>query len=305
MRELGPFRGTIVAVWRVLRCNPLSPGGIDPLEARRLFRSGGTEHPRPAPARRTDAPTRRHCPHLHAIPEAIVKVFYDVFGNWGVAIILLTFTVRLAILPLSLKQIRSMRALQELQPELKAIQDEVQGRQAAPAAGDDEVLPGERDQSARLLLPPAPAAAGLLRPLRDAPERQLPERRRASANTGFLFIDNITQPPETTAIAIVLVVLFVGTQLLAGLAMSVRGQLEGPQRFIVFGLPFAFAPFVFQFPTGLAIYWITTNVWTFGQQQVVGHFIPPPEKKTPEEIAAGKPPPPPPKKKKKRSGKRR
>jgi putative membrane protein insertion efficiency factor len=38
VRELGPLRGTIVAVWRVLRCNPLSPGGLDPLEDRRLFR---------------------------------------------------------------------------------------------------------------------------------------------------------------------------------------------------------------------------------------------------------------------------
>lgn len=39
VRELGPFRGTILALWRVLRCNPLSSGGLDPLENRRLFRS--------------------------------------------------------------------------------------------------------------------------------------------------------------------------------------------------------------------------------------------------------------------------
>lgn len=39
VRELGPIRGTILAVWRVLRCNPMSSGGIDPLENRRLFRS--------------------------------------------------------------------------------------------------------------------------------------------------------------------------------------------------------------------------------------------------------------------------
>ena len=37
--ELGLFRGSIVAFWRLLRCNPFSPGGIDPLESRRLFRS--------------------------------------------------------------------------------------------------------------------------------------------------------------------------------------------------------------------------------------------------------------------------
>lgn len=38
IRTLGPARGFIVAAWRVLRCNPLSPGGLDPLENRRLFR---------------------------------------------------------------------------------------------------------------------------------------------------------------------------------------------------------------------------------------------------------------------------
>lgn len=35
--ELGAVRGTILAVWRVLRCNPLSTGGIDPVSERRLF----------------------------------------------------------------------------------------------------------------------------------------------------------------------------------------------------------------------------------------------------------------------------
>jgi uncharacterized protein len=39
VRELGPLRGSIVAGWRLLRCNPLSDGGIDDLDDRRLFRS--------------------------------------------------------------------------------------------------------------------------------------------------------------------------------------------------------------------------------------------------------------------------
>ncbi len=38
IRELGPIRGLVVAVWRVLRCNPFSHGGYDPVSARRLFR---------------------------------------------------------------------------------------------------------------------------------------------------------------------------------------------------------------------------------------------------------------------------
>lgn len=43
VRELGPLRGSIVAGWRLLRCNPLSDGGIDDLADRRLFR----EHKHP------------------------------------------------------------------------------------------------------------------------------------------------------------------------------------------------------------------------------------------------------------------
>ena len=43
VRELGAARGTIVALWRLVRCNPFSPGGMDPLESRRLFRSEGAE----------------------------------------------------------------------------------------------------------------------------------------------------------------------------------------------------------------------------------------------------------------------
>jgi putative membrane protein insertion efficiency factor len=38
IRELGPARGLILAAWRVLRCNPLSNGGIDEVASRRLFR---------------------------------------------------------------------------------------------------------------------------------------------------------------------------------------------------------------------------------------------------------------------------
>jgi uncharacterized protein len=44
IRELGPLRGSIVAGWRLLRCNPLSDGGIDDLEDRTLFRDHTQPH---------------------------------------------------------------------------------------------------------------------------------------------------------------------------------------------------------------------------------------------------------------------
>jgi len=53
IRELGPIRGSILAGWRLLRCNPFSHGGVDELSDRRLFRGTPTrserEHADPLP----------------------------------------------------------------------------------------------------------------------------------------------------------------------------------------------------------------------------------------------------------------
>ncbi len=38
VRDYGILRGLVLAAWRLLRCNPLSPGGLDPVSAQRLFR---------------------------------------------------------------------------------------------------------------------------------------------------------------------------------------------------------------------------------------------------------------------------
>jgi uncharacterized protein len=38
VRSFGPFRGTVLAVWRLLRCNPFSHGGHDPVSSQRVFR---------------------------------------------------------------------------------------------------------------------------------------------------------------------------------------------------------------------------------------------------------------------------
>ena len=54
------------------------------------------------------------------------------------------------------------------------------------------------------------------------------------------------------------------------------------QRKLMIGLPFVFVPFIIGFPAGLVLYWITTNIWTIGQQFVIKKVIPPPETATPE-----------------------
>ena len=95
---------------------------------------------------------------------------------------------------------------------------------------------------------------------------------------------------------IVMLVLYAGTSVIAGLIMTGTSASK-QQRMLSLGLPLLFTPFIISFPSGVLVYWITTNVWTMGQQAVVKIFFPPPPLPTPEEIKASKPPPPPPKKK--------
>ena len=85
-----------------------------------------------------------------------------------------------------------------------------------------------------------------------------------------------------------------GTQLAAS---AVTGFSADPtQRRIMFALPFVFTVFIINFQAGLIVYWITTNMWTIGQQLVVKKLYPQarcrraPEGRAKAKTARGKPP---------------
>ena len=79
---------------------------------------------------------------------------------------------------------------------------------------------------------------------------------------------------------IALLVLYVGTQLISGLVMAVTADKS--QRTMMMVLPFIFVPFIISFPAGLVLYWITTNVWTIGQQYAIKQVIRRPRCRRPE-----------------------
>jgi YidC/Oxa1 family membrane protein insertase len=233
------------------------------------------------------------------VADAVITFLHDDVGLiWGLSIVGLTFITRLVILPLSLKQIRSMRHLQQHAPELKALQEKYKGdkerlqREMMSFYRENQINPLASCWPLLLQLPVFLALYQLLNS--DTFKQQVLD----NPPEGFLFIPNLTEKATGVELAI-LIVLFIGTQMGAGLVMSSRVQ-DRNQKLIMFGLPFIFAPFVATFPAGLAVYWISTNFWTLGQQWVVMTFWPPPPLPTQDEIAAKKPPPPPPRKKKRR-----
>ncbi len=233
------------------------------------------------------------------IAESVLKFFHENVGlSWGFAIVGLTFVTRIVILPLSLKQIRSMRHLQQHAPELKALQDKYKGdkerlqREMMAFYRENKINPLASCWPLLLQLPVFLALYQLLNS--DTFKADV----LADPPIGFLFVENLTEKAGGAEL-VILIALFIATQLGAGLVMSARIQ-DRNQKIIMFALPVVFAPFIATQPAGLAIYWISTNVWTLGQQFVVQTFWPAPDPPTKEEVEARKPPPPPPRKRKKR-----
>jgi YidC/Oxa1 family membrane protein insertase len=214
-----------------------------------------------------------------------------VTGSWGVAIILMTFTVRIFILPLTFKGVKSMQRLQTLQPAIKAIQERYKDDKQRM---NQEVMAFyQREKVNPLsscfpLLLQIPFFIALFSLLRSATFKA-----DIAGNPSFLAIDNLSKPITEPVLLGVVIVLYVGTQLAASAVTAISA--DPTQRRIMFALPFVFVIFIINFPAGLIVYWITTNVWTIGQQLLVKKLYPKPEPldprdAVPEQTAArGKP----------------
>jgi YidC/Oxa1 family membrane protein insertase len=221
-------------------------------------------------------------------------VLGDFDGSWGWSIILLTFTVRLVILPLTFKGIKSMQRMQVLQPEIKAIQARYKGDRQRM---NQEIMAFYQKEKVNPLgscLPLAlqiPFFIALFQLLRSAGFKE-----DLGTNKGFLFIPDLTEKVTGhPAVLVTLIVLYVGTQLAASAVTAISA--DPTQRRIMFALPFVFTVFIINFQAGLIVYWITTNVWTIGQQLVVKKLYPKPAPREPGEEepakpARGKPPQP-------------
>jgi YidC/Oxa1 family membrane protein insertase len=246
--------------------------------------------------------------------EAVLKFFHGGGISWGFSIVLLTVCVRAVLVPLTLRQLRSMQKLQQLSPQLKAIQAKYkedkqrQQQEIMKFYKENNVNPLA---SCLPLLFQLPVFIGLfytlrknLRPdicpgvqhaflhvhtgLTAAAARsqgttfctdphyttQYHSYAAHHGGAGFLFVPDLTDKATGWVLA-VLIVLYVGTQLVSTMMMSAP-TMDNNQRRLMMLLPLFFVIFVINFPAGLIVYWITTNTWTMGQQYVIRRTMTPP-----------------------------
>jgi YidC/Oxa1 family membrane protein insertase len=215
----------------------------------------------------------------------VLLFFHGLVDSWGLAIILLTVSVRLVLLPLTLKQVKSMQRLQLLAPELRRIQAKYrndkqrQQQEMMRFYQENRVNPLASCFPLLFQLPFFIALYYMLQSdLRldicgqdavacaSASAADFAKAGSAPGAESFLFIPDLTGR-ATGAVLIILILMYVGSQIASGLLST--ASMDRNQRMIMLALPIVFVAFIINFPAGLMVYWITTNCWTIVQQLIV------------------------------------
>jgi len=241
---------------------------------------------------------------------AVLRFFHDVVeplpllgaAPWGWAIILLTFAVRVVLVPLAVKQISSMRAMQGLQPQMKKIQAKYKADRSLMRTDPEKYREKRQKQQEEMmklykehnvnpaasclpLLAQMPVFFALFTLLRD--DRRVPEL----ATEGFYIIPNLAEVPTAQmGIGVIILIGLMGlTTFLSQRQMMASNPAaadQPQQKILLYAMPVLLTVFAVNLPIGVLLYWVTTNVWTMAQQYVMFRNIEP-------AAAPGKPKPKP------------
>jgi YidC/Oxa1 family membrane protein insertase len=194
---------------------------------------------------------------LENVLTDVLKWLHETGGlSWAWSIVALTVIVRVLLVPVAIRQIHSMQSLQMHAPEMKAIQ---QRYKADRQKQSEELMKFYKENkinpyaSCLPIVFQIPIFISLFYVLRHA---------------------DVTEPVKA-GWGPVLIAVYVASQLLSTYLMSTSMQSKA-QRYMILVLPVVFLPFILRFPSGLMIYWLTTNLWTTGQGIVTRRQMPRP-----------------------------
>jgi YidC/Oxa1 family membrane protein insertase len=223
---------------------------------------------------------------LHGVLEPIFGIH-----SWGWAIIALTLIVRVALLPLAIKQTRSMRAMQALQPQMKELQKkhkvdrellkkDPEQYKAKKAKLNEEMMALYQREGANPaasclpLLAQAPIFLALFWTLRGMQELIGAEFYffTAVGEGGLEQLVNQAGWPGW-----LLIVLMSGTMFWSQKQMMARtaatqvadNPMAQQQKILLYVMPVFLAVISFNFPLGILLYWVTTNFWQVAQQAII------------------------------------
>ena len=184
------------------------------------------------------------------------------FPSYGVAIILLTIVIKAILAPLTVKQIKSMKAMQELQPRMKAIQDKYKND---PQRMQQEIGNMYKEMGVNPLAGCLPLLVQM--PFLIAIFYALQNYPYDPNFVQFLWLPSLG---ETDPYYILPVLSAVSTWLMSRqTSQGATGAAASQQKMMMWFMPLFIGYLSLNFPAGLVIYWIVSNVFQFVQQ----HFI--------------------------------
>ncbi|MGY1690133.1 membrane protein insertase YidC [Geodermatophilus sp. SYSU D01105] len=242
--------------------------------------------------------------------HALFSTFLDPAGGitWALSIIFLVVTVRLILFPLFVKQVKSQRAMQEIQPEIQRLRKQYgsdkQGfsqammalqkeRGVNPLAGCLPILPQipvflSLFHVLRRLAPGAPGLYSWDDTLTDqaasadlfgAPISSSFTMSGAKAEA-ILALPGVGQLNIRVVAFVLIVIMCTTTYVTQKQTMKRSGPVEGQaatvQKLLLYGMPISLFVTGFFFPIGVLLYWMTNNLWTLGQQFFILRKLPPP-----------------------------
>ena len=228
-----------------------------------------------------------------AIKEAIfsgLQFFYDITGDYGFAIILLTVVIRLLMTPLTVKQTRSMYELQRIQPKIKELQkkykDDKQKLQEETLKFYQENKVNPFGGCLPLLLQ-MPVFIALYQVLGGTPERpglfleyvdSLPVAEQAAATRFWIFLPDLTATPASVwaADGLAAVIPYAVLVILFGLSiwlpqMLMPGENQQKQIGMIMAVFMLYIGWIS--PAGVLLYWVTSSVLGIAQQQIQLRYL--------------------------------
>ncbi len=201
---------------------------------------------------------------------ALLKLIYDLTNNYGLSIILFTVAVKLITVPLTIKQTKSMRDLQVIQPKLKKLQEKYKDDKEQLNIKTMEMYKEHNISPFGGCLPlliQFPIIIGLFAALRE-PAKYVFESEAVynAINTSFLWLPNLSMPDPYLW----------GLPLLAGLTtylssatISTGAPADKNQKMMTYFMPIMIFWWGKSFPAGLTLYWVISNVFQVIQQLIM------------------------------------
>lgn len=190
------------------------------------------------------------------------------YPSYGVAIIMLTLIIKLVLAPLTAKQIRSMEGMQTLQPKIKELQKKYKGNQKKM---QEEMTKLYREMGVNPLSGCLPILIQM--PFLIAIFYALREYPYDPAFESFLWLPSLGQPDPTYIMPVLSAVstYFIQNQM-SGTQVAASDAQAKQQKIMKIVMPLFIGWISLNFPSGLVIYWVVSNVFQWAQQFLMTHL---------------------------------